>query len=263
MIKNEIFNSIIGKSDFARVMHTSLSLVTTTPGDNQWTYIDTENSAHVKNTTADGYGNLALGKLYAGDIIEIQAEMLNISGIKAKVWINLQGGSHYNTPSQSKLTNEYEKVTVKHIVTKDGNYSAGFGVYYQEVSEFKMRNIAIKVHTLNTSESPSVRKAVIFNPSGGSNFVLKTDRNNDSCSIAPSVNWLKGLEVTFEKPLRNVGIAFVGLEWFGLSHAYMVRCSYASESRMVLKFYDMANPKVEVDLASLPANIYVNLMLVG
>lgn len=155
MKKNILFYSAIEQSDFTKYMYPSLNYVSGggVPSTNTWTYNETETAAHVNvDNTQAGYTSIDLGKLYAGDVITLNAEILNVSGVKGKLGIDRfdldNNFIKVDSTIQSSNSGSYETIKLTHVIAYDGYYKANCGIWTSDIGIFKMRNFACKIETI-------------------------------------------------------------------------------------------------------------------
>lgn len=259
-MRNKYFRSLVTVDDFKQKVSNTLGYTSspTPPGD-QWTYLTSEKSAYINNSTKKGYATISLGRLYIGDIIEIEAEVLNESGSKAKLIVD--GSTPGLSTIVSKKQGVYERVYLQYVVTSEDNYSAVCGILTAEVGKIKIRNLSVQVHTVKERCQSQIRKATIYTTATGI-YALKTSKRYDPCTITVSG---VDLTVSFLEPLQEEGMPFLGQEWYGNSKKYLFRVSSATTTSVILRCFDLtsADPTAALDLATLPTATYINLMLIS
>jgi len=138
--------------DYKRTLALPVTMTETTEAvtipDNTYAWNDTYKALHMNDASAGVKGAIGfyLGNAVYGDVVEFSAEVMNISGVKAKTYIDVAGGG---TPLalQSVKTDEFETIGAKYIVNRDtGNMTAAFGVFTGDIGEYYIRNINVKVN---------------------------------------------------------------------------------------------------------------------
>lgn len=162
MIKNTLYKSFVEKAHFQQNIKTAnnWNYSDTLPlATNTWTFNDVERSLHSNAGTGSyTYIRMKIGKLYSGDLIKTQADFQNISGVKAKISMDFYDTQEkFDTSywerekmieTQSTNTNVYQVTSLSLPVHKDGWYDIVFGLYTNDVGEFKMRSLLAKIETI-------------------------------------------------------------------------------------------------------------------
>lgn len=276
-MKNVIYKSVVSYKEFIDNMPFGLTYTESTPTLNQWTYVTEENSAHI-NTGEEvvSFIRLRVGKLYVGDILNLSADFLNIDGVEGKIGVDYYSDeTSFNNSSSDRTTVEivnsnksdrFEKTELNLPVTQNGYYDVNFGIWTNDIGQFKIRRITCGVNTIanrNSLINDRIRKATIYNPSTG-NFVLKDDKYNDPCSI--STIWDdKAIQITFDYPLDYSGTPFINQESYSNTRKYLFRASYGTKNSVVIEVYDLLaeDPTASVAISSLPNNTYIDVMLIA
>ena len=167
-----------------------------TPSDNQWTF-NSNKEIHIKDSSTSLTGVLSerVYGLVVGDIIEIDCEVFSISGVLPKIAIdsNVKVGI-LNTDGYSYPQNVWKRMSVKYVVQENAEYhSIKIGTFTLDVSDFKIRNVRIKV----------LSQTSVFSELSTINFPLASglepfNSTNFPCIITRSGN-LVTLTVYFKK----------------------------------------------------------------
>lgn len=162
MISNRLYKSFIEKEHFQANMKSgnNFSYTDNTPPElNKWTFNVAERAMHVNAGTGSfTYIRMKIGKLYVGDLIKAQADFQNITGIKAKIGVDFYTTQEkFDTSNweretlmmqQSDNGNQYTVNSIVMPVYKDGWYDITFGLFTNDVGEFKMRNLLANIETM-------------------------------------------------------------------------------------------------------------------
>lgn len=158
-MKNPFFKSVLSEDDFKSAMSTQSTFTESEPSNDEWTYVDVEQAAHINTASSrEGFVALYLGKVYAGDTIELSAEFLNISGTKARLtvdWFSDEGYSQNKTADyiSSANDNDYQKTSFTYTVMSDGYIRVLYGLWGMHTGEFKMRKLLCNVETIKSEDS--------------------------------------------------------------------------------------------------------------
>lgn len=154
-VHKEEYFSILNADNFKNKLPlTPLTYTTTEPLADD-TFSVTGNMAHVKAVTQRGYFIEFISGLIEGDVLEVECEVRNISGVKAKIGIDEASGTSISDArtnvwiSQSLGVGEWETLKCTYIVTNSyysGIHSIALGTFSNEVSEFYIRKIRIKAN---------------------------------------------------------------------------------------------------------------------
>lgn len=262
MGKNIVYESAINLQDYKQYTHGQLIYKETLQRtQNEWTYNPIENALHVYAMAgAPSYLLFDMGKAFLGDTIEISAEILNISGARAKLSVDYDYGSGYQNLGFIDTTGlgEYEKVDLKFNIDADCKIRVTFGVWTAHAGEFKMRNMTASLQTLKKSPIP-YRKATITNTNHtDGTWSVKSDRKNDPCTIVR--NNATSLKITFDEPFVFTGMPFTNLDYYEGSANYLIRASYPSNKDFFVQFYHVSNPTVPVNLDTLTSKMYFSVL---
>lgn len=116
-------------------------------------------TAHCKKTTSavTGLMGIVLDGFIEGDIIEMECECLNVSGVKVKLAIDenenmaIPFGLHSNKhQAVSKMQGEWETLALKYVVkneTYNGVHMIGVGIWGADIGEYYLRKIRIRTLT--------------------------------------------------------------------------------------------------------------------
>lgn len=179
-------------------------------------YDSTLEAFKIQDDLTNRYGmiRIKLGKLYKGDIIEIECELCSLNGDVPQILCNnfgdnYEGGSVENliTLSPSKI-GQFELKKAKLVVNKTGLYAIRVGTGITNTGTFLIRNIKVKTEN---NELPTYEQRI-------ENFVIKGNQNGysiDSEGYLPSNNYsinatTSGIVVTLNTPFSyKRGIAYV------------------------------------------------------
>lgn len=165
-----------------------------------------------------------LGKLYIGDIVRITAEVYNISGVKAKIALDGEGGNIGIL--QTSKTNEFEKISSGFVCTRNENYTAVLGVWTADIGDYYIRNVSIEVDTGGSNVIKPLKESKrVYNFHAEGSFVLKTEYSPDTCTIEIDNRFgVKLLKIVHDIPFTSSvkGVSFANIS-AGSNVKYIVR----------------------------------------
>ena len=126
-----------------------------TPNNNEFTV--NNGVIHVKDDSSSRNGALYHTILNGalGNIIEIELEVMSISGVQPKITVDFVSTTvGTETTIQSKgESNVWSKLRLKHVIERTADkHVIAIGTYTLDIAEFKMRNISVKLKTKNNEE---------------------------------------------------------------------------------------------------------------
>lgn len=145
--------SAVEKEDFLKVYQQSITYVDGEPAPNQWTYDSTIKAAKVNANR--GYFRFYLGQCYAGDKINIKAEVYNISGVKVHASVDFSNSGYNSELGTSGLNhttkyNDWEIINFDYILPKDAKFvSVVIGLSMGEVGQYYLKNVVITVDSMH------------------------------------------------------------------------------------------------------------------
>lgn len=163
------------------------------------------------STSTKGALSIPLGYLNAGDIVNIESEIFNISGAKVKFAIdyyltanmeasptNILGTSDiYQTLISGNFN--YEKVSITSPVS--GFAKLVIGVFTSDIGDFYVRNIKIKMEKPNKNFERIIKTNRMYTFSG---TTLATDFSFDTCTASIDSLNPKSLIITHDKPFTCI-----------------------------------------------------------
>ncbi|GEM_PF-6694530 len=153
---------------------------------NTYTWNDTYKAFRIYDNSTSLRGAVELQKIINanfGDVVEITAEVMNISGVKAKLSIDYQNNGNMFI-LQSEKVGEFEKIGGRFTVGKTDVLSCVIGVFTADIGDFYVRNIEIKVEGNDFIYSPDIRAYTFFFDSAS--VVLQTVYHPYKCNITVS-----------------------------------------------------------------------------
>jgi len=152
MTKNVLYYSATTLDDFKKRLGLAYVEGGVAPADNQWSFIEAEHAARIKSAAGTGgFLKFNLGYLFVGDVIDVEAEFLNITGEKGQIGIDkvTESGSFISSFIISSTNGDnYESLKNNYLITSDGYYAVTFGVHTNDVGEFKLRKPRVKVNSV-------------------------------------------------------------------------------------------------------------------
>lgn len=266
--------SIITENDFASYVTSGFAKVTenTTIAADSWAWSDTLKAAHLNDANAalKGCFTIPVGFLKVGDKIRIQAEIMNVSGIKAKIALDFNTTNKYGTPGSnvfiisSEKTGEFEIVNGECVVSTDGYYAAIFGVFTADIGEYYIRNCKVEADT-KYSVAPKkykqgFRSYGILSTTGS--YAVQSNMGLDTATLTvDSTN--KQIQITHTKPFEILGgIPFLGESSSGVSKDYYVRTQGITNAGCIIKIYDYATRTMQ-DPALIVGTFWFHLFFSG
>ena len=232
--------------------------------DNQVCYVTDEKALRVKkdNAVTISFLDQLLGALQIGDMIRIQAEYYNISGVKPFETL-IKGdlaGTYANVDFvQSVKSGEWETLNLNWVVQEDNTYTIRIGLYSsQPASEYKIRDVRIEV--LSKASTAKQYRTVFLKKLSGT-FVADTDYAYDACTITQGADNLK---IVFATPLAKKGLSFASQSYYTVSNNYIVRVAYGSTDTVYIAFFPTDDGTgTGLAISALPDNASLSVMLMG
>lgn len=234
--------------------------------ENSCSYNDTFKAFRINDASPALKGSLHiyLGELSIGDKVDINVEVMNISGVKAKIAIDYLSSPTGNLVEnlfilQSKKNGEFERIGGSFLSTRNGHAIAVIGVFTADIGDFYIRNVDIKVKS-KESTLKSYLVAHLVTISKG-NFVLNNNRDNDEATLTVENN--NTLVVNFKEKITRGDkklIPFVSNDFYGNSGQYIVRCGDTTDKSIKLRFYHINDPSTAVNISDIPVNFYVPVL---
>lgn len=166
MIKGNTFLSYYTADDFRAAFGASSDITyvgEATPGVNQYAWNSTFKSVRVNtNSSGKGYISFDLGFLEIGDLVDLEAEVWNMAGEKARLTFDhftgnaIDDGTRttYYIDTTSENTDAFKLANYPFVVVKPGYYRATIGLWTSQIGEFRMRNAACKIQSVVRRTEP-------------------------------------------------------------------------------------------------------------
>lgn len=165
----EKFITLRNQNDFLQYLHSTFknSFIgddAETIPENSCSYNDTFKAFRINDasTTKKGSLQIYVGKLAVGDKIDVSLEVMNISGTKAKLAIDYvpapysEGVLQALLILQSEKNGEFEKLGGSFVSTQDGYVSVVLGTFMEDIGDFYIRNVNLKITTKNSKGSTDI-----------------------------------------------------------------------------------------------------------
>lgn len=143
--------SLMSASDYRRYLRRPLqdNFTDSAPAVNQWAYNDSLRAIHINtDNTLKGSLEISAGNLCPGDVVEIEVEFLNVSGVKGKVAIDQMDGNilvgNRFIYSSTKV-GEFERVKIRYISNFTGESTIVIGIFTPDVGELYIRNVRVAI----------------------------------------------------------------------------------------------------------------------
>lgn len=148
--------SIVREVDFNKAIHSAILSNKVTESatiTNAWAWNDTYKAAHINVDAAKkGTAEIPLNYLKIGDIVTFKCEVMNISGVKARLALDRSttditgtGGSLVQT--QSSKTGVFEWMEFKTIIYQDAYYRMTVGLFSADAGEIYIRNCTAEIES--------------------------------------------------------------------------------------------------------------------
>ena len=186
-------------------------------------------------------------KLKIGDTVKINAEVLNVSGVKAKIAIDYAGGVGNLFILQSEKIGEFEKIGGEFVITKENSFAVLVGVFTADVGDFYIRNVEIEVVNKGRGIEPDKRAYTFL--FGASSLSLLSGYHPYSCTFSVSST---DVLITHDEPFTAVypGAAVSNLSATGLDKI-ITKTRGESQTSLRVEFID-----VTTGLAIDPTTLY-------
>ncbi len=142
------------------------------------------------SATTKGSLLIPLGQMYAGDTVTIEAGIMNISGVKAKLTIDYASGGDIGVV-QSQKQGEFEVLRQTWTMPTTASYQAEIGVYTPDIGDFYVRQLSVSVESVRTKSFGSGGSGNLIRSARAYRFVVsdgavKRDKaySNNSCTFA-------------------------------------------------------------------------------
>ena len=210
--------------------------------------------------TLKGALEIPIGYLYVGDKVDITLDIMNKSGVKAKIALDYSttglppGNFGALFTLQSEKADEFESLGGSFISTKASFGIVVIGTFTPDIGDFYIRDVQIKVTTKGTTYGTAINPATrhyTFN-GNGRGFTLKTEYGIDVCSY--TINSVaKEMIVTHNNPftVNKNGVVMCGMSATS-PMKYLIKAKSQSINGFKLMFYDM-DTKETIDPAVIAA----------
>lgn len=267
--------SCITEENFSNLLNSGIvsNKVTeaTTIAGNSWAWNSTYKAVHINGSTATVKKtvDLNIGFIQAGDTIDLNVEFMNISGVKAKVGIDVADNVGFTAGVTnviivgSSKTGVFEEVSLSFVARKDGYYKLVIGLFTADIGEFYMRNckslVKTKVNT-DTFNYKQVIKTGNIKTSATGVFERDTRFGVDDFTITVNQNYLI---LTFTKPFTHSGARpTVTIGEDSTSGSYRIRTTSQQVTTVTIQMYN-SSTNVLVDHTAVPAGVYFSFTAIG
>ncbi|WP_270790079.1 glycerophosphodiester phosphodiesterase family protein [Enterococcus diestrammenae] len=251
--------TIVKESEYKAVMSAALNVKQTEIPTVDGYFVDTANNAvHFKSTAGkSGFAVVRpIGRVKKGDIIEVIADVDVKSGSVRTVF-----DTSIKTGNELVVHDIGRQLIHRRFVAPYDNdaFAIALGVGNADAGEYAIYDgVVIKVTSMrNLINKPVERLRATIVTDAGTLEERFTLANGDSCTITKASNF--GVYVTFDQTLNQKAVT-IGTAGIG-ADIYRVKTGYETANRTYVGILN-ASTGAEVTLASLPAKLYVNLLLV-
>lgn len=208
-------------------------------------------------------------ELVAGDVIEVVAEIRNISGTKVKVGLrefNSSGNPFDMHVYQSVKQGEWETIYYKYVFRNLNNSKKlmfNIGLYTADIGNFEMRNLRVNIKT-KRKYVPEIAPSLIVKPfelkKNATAFEIRTDFINGGGTL--SVIDTKTLRITFNERFSNFRpVAAVSGDYAAFSLSYNVRVGNLTKDYADIVFANSSGTTVTLD--SIQENCHFGVTFFG
>lgn len=240
-----------------------------TPQLNYFTFDNTTGVMYVNvDNTKPGYISDIFNNLTAGDVIEVAADVRNLSGEKVKVaFEEYTADGNTSIPIHTYSTQkqgEWEKLNFKYIfrdVYGAKKARVVVGVFTVDIGEFEIRNIRINIKTKRNYVSLNTLfeiKPFELRKNAGT-WELRTDFANGGGTVSIVDSYT--LRITFTTQFINRPVAVVSNDFTFSSADYQIRVGNLNKGYADVKIYD--NTGTAVQLANVADSTHFGIMFIG
>jgi hypothetical protein len=244
-----------------------------TIADNSVAFNDTYKALRINDASAANKGALEIpiGFLNIGDRINIEVEVMNVSGVKAKIAIDLFNTIDMTDVSypnlgivQSEKTGEFETLCANFISTKNMYGRLAVGVFTGDIGDIYIRNIKVTVSSAN--EKPKFVERIKSYTLVGSASGFKNDANysDEKCTVDVTSTQIT---VTHDKPFPTAakkGNAFGNICARSEFGKYIAKFRGEAVDKFIIEIYDTTTGNI-VDPTTFQNNttFYIKAMHLG
>lgn len=204
-------------------IRTNLVADGTTIAANSCAFNTSYNAFRVNDASTGEKGALSIpvGFVVIGDIIEIEAEVYNVSGVGCKFGgdifsKNTYQPADYKASLQVLTTNAnstFEKVKVTYTVETEGYLMLAIGSYTGDTGDYYIRNVKIKLNSGGSSYGVTTSKQTIkaYRISGtASGLIVDNNFGTDKATLTINSS-LKFIQVSHDIPFQNTKKKTIGI----------------------------------------------------
>lgn len=195
--------------------------------NNYWAFHLNDQSTGLK-----GCLSVPLGKVYMGDMVEITAEVMSVSGDKPMLALNMPIGGEIALLRGSKV-GEFEPIGGKFVIPQDSELTLNIGLFTSSIGEYYIRNLEINIKERKTIV-PDIR-AYVFRLYNGLVNLMDTSHPY-TCTTNVTSTYI---EITHTDPfpinLNGHGVAVVSGSAVGYITA---KCRTESKSSLRVQFFN-------------------------
>lgn len=217
------------------------------------------------------YIRIQFKKLCVGDIIEVEYDVRNITGVLCKQTIAERFDAtttKSTSDTQSTKTGEWETIKTKYVVKNkyyDGDHDLTVGVWYGNISEFYIRNFRWKVSKKTERVQPEISQhiacSVLKNASGKWEF-HSPSYNIGGVSI--SAEDTETLVLKWDERFNKYPVCVISGDYESSSYLYTPLTGYSYENSVKVKFKEIVGGAYSIALlSSIPNYTRFSLVIVG
>ncbi|WP_310877175.1 hypothetical protein [Priestia megaterium] len=250
MTRDVRFQSLNTKDDYASAV-TGLGLTYSTSatlGVNEWSYDEKLRAFKInKDNTVTGYISFDLGYLEVGDMIEVSAEIMHVSGTnRGTIAIDRFDGGSVGSGSKSTYSIQatadsgFQLTELPFVAAKEGYYRATVGLWASMMGQVWIRNPRVRVNSIVKGNDSNVRKGMFRKLTTEGKFIRRPEFGGDPCTI--TVNNSTDIVITWDRPMKGLRpIALVSNEFYVTGNKYTPMVSYSQLGSVVVRFYPINN----------------------
>jgi hypothetical protein len=260
---NFLYNKLIDKTDFDQYISGITYSAVAPPSDLQYNYDAIAKAVRVvKTTTAPRAGfKVIYTALKKGDVIEINGDVFNTGTTRFTTEIFEVG--RIRTPLSTEKSSDWESIAIRYLVRFDGNVELFFGFLENEVGDFTVRNLSIKVNTITKQPriQENIKRYVICKQPSGTFELRTSDFANDAGTLTFPDNTT--MLLTFGTAFKNKRpMVIVSESGYAQSINYRAKAYDVQKATISIKLFNASN--VAVDITQIPTGeyIFINVLAV-
>lgn len=274
------FKSITLENDFNNTIHTQI-LANKVSEDsvvvNSWAWNDAYKAAHISvDATRKGTTEIALGYLKIGDLVTLRCEVMNVSGVRAKLALDRSltdptgaGGSLFQT--QSSKNGVFESMEFKAVIYQDGYYRMTAGLFTADAGEFYVRNCVAEVESVVNLNQKYITyersfKHFTLQVAAGATGVFTVNAASTYDSAVVTIDsTTRSIYVDYQKPFTHTAknpLVILSQDGTGNSSLYEFKNRTSSPTRARIEVFNKVTNTL-IDPATITGLVYCHILVTG